>query len=75
MWPGYFSVEDEMELTCSKKTYEIPLDGMLEVIAKAVGAPKEKVSVEYVITEVGGDIFDRYPGTKKVTSTRVTVSE
>ena len=64
-----------MKFTAATKTFEVSLDEAVEMFAEAVGAPKEKVSVEYVIREVGGDQMDRFPGVNKVTAIRIMVSE
>jgi len=64
-----------MKFTAATKTFEVSLDNAVEMFAEAVGAPKEKVSVEYIIREVEGDPMDRFPEVNKVTAIRITVRE
>jgi len=45
-----------------------------KLIAKDLEVGESKISVQYVIREVGGDAMDRYPGTPTVTSINVTIN-
>lgn len=54
-------------------TYEFSTEQINFLVALDLGVASERVSVEYVIQEVGGDPMDRYPGVKQVTKIRVTV--
>jgi hypothetical protein len=54
-------------------TYEFSPEEMKFLIAADLKVSPERVSVQYVITEVGGDPLDRYRGTDQVTKIRVTV--
>lgn len=54
-------------------TYEFRLDQIKMLIALDLGVASDKVTVDYVIEEVGADPMDRYRGTDKVTKIRVTV--
>jgi hypothetical protein len=56
-------------------TYEFGLDEMKALIASDLKVHVDRVSVEYVIQEVGGDPMDRFPGHKQVTGVRVTVKD
>ena len=55
-------------------SYEFSPDDIKLLIAKDLDVPVEKINVEFVIQEVGGDPMDRYPGVKKVTGIRVSVT-
>ena len=55
-------------------TYEFDLAAIRDLIAADIGVPADKVAVQYVIEEVGGDPMDRFPGTDTVTKIRVTVT-
>lgn len=55
-------------------TYDVSLENIKAMIARDLEVDVHEVQVEYVIREVGGDYLDRYPGTKQVTSVRVTVT-
>jgi hypothetical protein len=55
-------------------TYEFDLTAIRDLIAADIGVPADKVAVQYVIEEVGGDPMDRFPGTDTVTKIRVTVT-
>ena len=57
----------------STTTYEFKPEAISLLIATDLGLPVERVSVHFVIQEVGGDPMDRYRGTDTVTSIRVTV--
>ena len=54
-------------------TYECSLDDMRSLIAQDLGVPTDRITVTYVIEEVGGDPMDRFPGAKSVTKVRVAV--
>lgn len=56
-------------------TYEFDLDTMKKLIAEDLKVSVDRVTVEYVIQEVGGDPMDRFPGHKQVTGVRVTVKD
>ena len=56
-------------------TYEFGLDEMKALIAQDLRVNVDRVTVEYVIQEVGGDPMDRFPGHKQVTGVRVTVKD
>lgn len=55
-------------------TYEFDLESIKKLIAIDLDVDLNKINVEYVIGEVGGDPMDRYPGQKEVTKVRVTVN-
>jgi len=57
----------------TKVIYELVPDQIKVLIANDLDVPVEKVSVHYVIQEVGGDPLDRYRGTDTVTKIMVTV--
>lgn len=59
----------------STRTLEYKLEEIQKLIAHDMGVDPKHVEVKYVIQEVGADVLDRYPGTKQVTSIRVTVKE
>ncbi len=54
-------------------TYEFTPDQLKLLIAADLKISPERVNVDYVISEVGGDPLDRYRGFDKVTKSRVTV--
>lgn len=56
-------------------TYEFALYEMKVLIAADLGVAVDRVDVEYVIQEVGGDPMDRFLGHKQVTGVRVTVKD
>jgi hypothetical protein len=56
-------------------TYEFGLAEMKTLIAQDLKVHVDRVNVEYVIQEVGGDPMDRFPGHKQVTGVRVTVKD
>ena len=62
-----------MTITAKTTEYEVTPEEIAKLIAKDLNKPVEKVRVEFVIGEVGGDPMDRYPGTKTVTKIRVIV--
>jgi len=62
-------------LTSSKETFEFSLEEIKKLITKDLEKDPEKISVNYVIQEVGGDPMDRYPGVKTVTKIQVTVNK
>ena len=58
----------------SKKTiYEFDLSEVKSMFAKELEVPEKRISVDYVIQEIGGDCMDRFPGVKVVTKVSVTV--
>lgn len=59
----------------STKTLEYKPEEIQKLIAHDLGVDQKHVDVKYVIQEVGADVLDRFPGTKQVTSIRVTVKE
>jgi hypothetical protein len=63
----------EMKLTSKTTEYEFEPKEIAMLIADNLRAPVEKIQVNFVIQEVGGDPLDRYPGTPTVTKVRVTV--
>jgi hypothetical protein len=64
-----------MNLKSVNTTYEFTPEDIQELIAEKLEKEQDKVSVNYVIEEVGGDPMDRYPGTDTVTKIRVTVKD
>lgn len=65
-----------MKLKESSRTYEFELTEVNELLSDAIGVNEtERVSVQYVIEEIGGDYMDRFPGTPTVTKIKVTVSK
>jgi hypothetical protein len=54
-------------------TYEFTPHQLKLLIAADLKVSPERVNVDYVISEVGGDPLDRYRGVDKVTKIRVTV--
>lgn len=73
---------EHQELNCynmptlkSKTTeYSFSPAEIKKLIAKDLEADESKISVRYVIREVGGDPMDRFPGTPTVTSIDVTIN-
>lgn len=60
----------------SKTTvYEVSLEDMRKLVAADLGVPESRITVDYVIEEVGGDPMDRFPGYKQVTKVRIRVKE
>jgi hypothetical protein len=65
-----------MKLEAQSRTYGFTLGEIEKLLTEQVEAKAdEKVSIQYVIREVGGDPMDRYPGTPTVTEIKVTVSK
>lgn len=56
-------------------TFSYNPDEIKKLIADDLDVDPEHIEVKYVIQEVGADVLDRFPGTKQVTSVRVTVEE
>ena len=54
-------------------TYEFSPEQIKLLVALDLGVASERVSVDYVIQEVGGDPLDRYRGTVSVPRYRVVV--
>lgn len=59
----------------STRTLEYKPEEMKKLIAQDLEVDPSRIDVKYVLTEVGGDPLDRFPGHKEVTSTRVIVKE
>jgi hypothetical protein len=57
----------------TKVIYELTPDSIKTLIANDLNVSVDRVSVHYVIQEVGGDPLDRYRGTDTVTKIMVTV--
>ena len=53
--------------------YEFDPAMLKKLIAKDLVVPEDQVTVDYVISEVGGDPLDRFPGRPAVTSIHVTI--
>jgi hypothetical protein len=62
-----------MELKSTRQMYELHPDQLIELFADKLNVDKERVTVDFVIEEIGGDPLDRYPGTDTVTKIKVTV--
>lgn len=54
-------------------TYEFTLEQMKQLIVADLNVDPNRVTVNYVIQEVGGDPMDRFPGHKQVTKVEVIV--
>ena len=61
------------KLISDNTTYEFNLDAIKNMIASDLGVEVEKITVSYVIQQIGTDPMDRYPGKHQVTKIRVTV--
>ena len=56
-------------------TYEFSLEQMKLLIAADLNVDPNRVTVTYVMQEVGGDPMDRFPGHKQVTRVEVSVKK
>ncbi len=54
-------------------TYELKPEQIKTLIATDLGVDESRVNVNFIIREVGGDYFDRFPGTPTLTDIHVTV--
>lgn len=62
-------------LQSTTTVYEVSLEDMRKLVAADLGVPESRITVDYVIEEVGGDPMDRFPGYKQVTKVRIRVKE
>lgn len=60
-----------MAKTKTTTTTEYPIEEFVQMIRSQCFGNKE-IKVDFVIKEVGGDLFDRYPGTDTVVAVRIT---
>ena len=54
-------------------SYELKPEQIKSLIANDLGVDESKIDVNFIIREVGGDYFDRFPGTPTLTEIKVTV--
>jgi ribosomal protein S24E len=56
-------------------TYEFSLEQMKQLIAADLNVDPNRVTVRYVLQEVGADPMDRFPGRTEVTRVEVSVKK
>lgn len=61
-------------LNPNKKVLEVAPEQLVKLIAQDLQVPEDKVEVNYIIAEVGGDPMDRYRGTPQVTKIQITIN-